>query len=361
MSVGGMVVPGFETVREAFQAVIDAQSGTGAAVAIWHDGRWVVDLWGGHADAARTRPWHRDSIAMTYSVSKAFTAVCALLLVDRGCLDLDEPVQHHWPELRAEASVRQLLSHQVGLVTLDRPEREDLFYDWRGLCTRLAEQEPLWPAGAAIGESALFYGHLVGEVVRRVDGRSLGTFLREEVCGPAGLDFFIGLGDDEVGRAVELTGLEALKAGIEGAGRSPLLAPALLNPPGAIDTAVVNGERWRRAEIPAVGGHGTARGIAGLYALLLQGRLLRPDLRDEATRAQARGVDRVMGGEERAWGLGFAVQDDGYGMGGTGGSLGWASPEGRYAYGFVTGTLGGHDRSDVVENAFRDVIGLPPV
>jgi hypothetical protein len=110
-----------------------------------------------------------------------------------------------------------------------------------------------------------------------------------------------------------------------------------------------------------VGGHGSARGIAGLYAALLSGSVLSPALRDEAATAQARGIDRVMGGAERAWGLGFAVQDDGYGMGGSGGSLGWASPEGRYAYGFVTGSLGGHDRSDLVENAFRAVLGLPPI
>jgi CubicO group peptidase (beta-lactamase class C family) len=361
MTVDGRVASGFDPVREAFEQVVAAQAGTGAAAAIWHDGRWVVDLWGGHADSARSRPWERDSIAMAYSVSKAFTAVCALLLVDRGRIDLDEPVQRHWPELRADATVRQLLSHQVGLVTLDRTEPEELFYDWDAMCARLARQVPLWPAGTAIGESALFYGHLVGELVRRVDGRSVGTFLREEVCGPTGLDFFVGLRDAELPRAVDLTGVEVLRAGIEAPGRPALLAPALLNPPGALDAEVLNSERWRRAEVPAVGGQGTARGIAGLYAALLAGSILSPALRDEAATAQASGVDRVMGGVERAWGLGFAVQDDGYGMGGSGGSLGWASPEGRYAYGFVTGSLGGHDRSDLVENAFRDVIGLPPL
>jgi CubicO group peptidase (beta-lactamase class C family) len=298
---------------------------------------------------------------MTYSVSKAFSAVCALLLVDRGLIDLDEPVQRHWPELRAEATVRQLLSHQVGLVALDGPAPEELFYDWRAMCARLARQEPLWPAGTAIGESALFYGHLVGELVRRVGGRSLGAFLRDEVCRPAGLDFFVGLRGPELLRAVDLTGLDALRAGIESPDRPPLLALALLNPPGALDAEVVNSERWRRAEVPAVGGQGTARGVAGLYAALLEGRILSQELRDEAASPQATGVDRVMGGAERAWGLGFAVQDDGFGMGGSGGSLGWACPEGRYAYGFVTGTMGGHDRSDRVENAFRDVIGLPPL
>jgi CubicO group peptidase (beta-lactamase class C family) len=360
-SVDGVVAVGFEAVREAFEQVVSGQAGTGAAVAIWHDGRWVADLWGGTADVSGRRRWQRESIAMTYSVSKAFTATCALVLVDRGLLDLDSAVQRYWPELRTEATVRQLLSHQVGLVALDGPAPQELLYDWDGLCGRLAAMEPLWATGTAIGESALFYGHLVGEVVRRVDGRGLGTFLRDEVCGPEELDFFVGLGDAELPRAVDLTQLETLRERVLAPGADNLRARALLNPPGAVEAAVVNSERWRRAEVPAVNGHGTARAVAGLYARLLEGQILSPALRDEAATAQARGVDRVVGGPERAWGLGFAVEPDGFGMGGSGGSLGWACVDGRYAYGFVTGTMGGHDRSDAVENALRDVIGLPPL
>lgn len=361
MTVEGAVSEGFEPVRDAFEHVVAGQAGTGAAVAIWHDGRWVADLWGGRADEAGTRAWQRDTLVMTYSVSKAFTAVCALLLVDRGLLDLDAPVQRHWPELRAAATVRQLLSHQVGVVALADPAPAELLLDWQGLCARLAEEEPRWSVGTAIGESALFYGHLVGELVRRVDGRSLGTFLRDEVCRPAGLDFFVGLGDDELRRTADLTCMDVLVDQVNDPARPDLLRAALLNPPGALDADVVNSERWRRAEVPAVNGHGTARGITGLYARLLDGDVLSPALRAEAATAQARGIDKVMGGPARAWGLGFAVEEDGFGMGGSGGSLGWACTSARYAYGFVTGTMGGHDRSDVVENAFREVIGLPPL
>lgn len=361
MTVEGAVAAGFEPVREAFEHVVSGHTGTGAAVAIWHDGRWVADLWGGTADRAGTRAWGRDTIAMTYSVSKAFTALCALVLVDRGRLGLDDSVQRYWPELRAEATVRQLLSHQVGLVALDEAAPEELFYDWDALCQQLARTEPLWPAGTAIGESALFYGHLVGEVVRRVDGRSIGTFLREEICGPRELDFFIGLRDAELARVADLTEVAALAESIVAPDHPALLRAAMLNPPGAVDEAVVNSERWRRAEIPAVGGHGSARGIAGLYARLLDGDIVSPALREEAGSAQARGVDRVMGGAERAWGLGFSVEDEGFGMGGSGGSLGWACTSARYAYGFVTGTLNDHDGSDSVENAFREVLGMPPL
>ena len=361
MTVHGEVAPGFEVVLEAFAAVVAEQPGTGAAVAAWHDGRWVADLWGGHADAARTRPWERDTVVMPYSVTKPFAALSALVLLDRGLLELDAPAQRYWPQLRAVATVRQVLSHQTGLVALTEPAPEELFYDWDALCARLAAQEPLWESGTAIGESALFYGHLVGELVRRVDGRTPGAFLRDEVCGPLGLDFTIGLREGELSRVADLTGLESPEWAPDAPDRPAPLQGALFNPPGALDGRVVNSERFRRAEVPAINGHGTARAIAGLYAALLQGQLLSPSLRDEAVRAQASGVDRVMGGEPRAWGLGFAVEDDGYGMGGVGGSVGWACTSGHYAYGFTTGSMGGHDRSDTVENALRDVVGLPPL
>lgn len=361
MGVDGAVAGGFESVWDTFAGVVADQEGTGAAVAIWHDGRWVVDLWGGYADAARTRPWERASVVMPYSVTKPFAALAALTLVDRGPLDLDAPVQRTWPQLRTQATVRQVLSHQVGLVALAEPAPSALLLDWEGLCDRLATEEPLWASGQAIGESALFYGHLVGEVVRRVDGRSVGAFLRDEVCGPAGLDFTIGLGPAELARAVDLTGLDALAAELAREPADSLHRRALLNPPGALDAATVNSAAFRCAQVPAINGHGTARGVAGLYAALLAGRLLSPGLRDEAAQAQASGVDRVMGGAPRSWGLGFAVDDDGFGMGGIGGSIGWACPAGQYAYAFLTGSLGGHDRSDRVENAFREVIGLAPL
>jgi CubicO group peptidase (beta-lactamase class C family) len=348
-------------VREAFAAVVEAQPGTGAAAAAWHDGRWVVDLWGGHADATCTRRWERDTIVMPYSVTKPFAALSALMLVDRGLLDLDAPAQRYWPELRTSATVRQVLSHQTGIVALAEPAPEHLWYDWDALCARLAVEVPRWESGSAIGESALFYGHLVGELVRRVDGRTPGVFLREDICGPLGLDFTIGLREHELARAADLTGLEAPQWAPDAPHRSDLLRAALFNPPGPLVAQTVNGERFRRAEVPAVNGHGSARAVAGLYAALLDGRLLSPSLRDEATRAQACGVDQVMGGAERCWGLGFAVEDDGYGMGGTGGSVGWASTTGGYAFGFVTGSVGDHDRSDAVENELRRVVGLPPL
>jgi CubicO group peptidase (beta-lactamase class C family) len=360
MNVSGTVDPRFAAVRECFDSVIRGQAGTGAAFAAWSDGVLVVDLWGGWADAGLTRPWARDSLVQPYSVSKPFVAVCALRLVEAGRLDLDAPVQRYWPEFRAPATVRQVLSHQAGVVALDEPAPTEAFYYWDRLCALLADQSPAWEPGTAHGESAFFYGHLVGELVRRVDGRSPGRFLREEVCGPAGLDFFFGLTASEQARAVDLTGLgpEFRAAGV--AGRPPLYERATANPPGALDGAVVNGAAWRAAEIPAINGHGTARAVAGFYQALAAGSLLSAEMLAEALRVQSAGVDRVFG-EKNAWGLGFGIDDSGWGMGGLGGNYGGFCVDGGYAVGFVTGSVGKFDRVDALENALRDCLGLPPL
>jgi CubicO group peptidase (beta-lactamase class C family) len=320
----------------------------------------VVDLWGGTADAAGSKLWQRNSIVQPYSVSKPFAAMCALLLVDRGLLDLDASVQRYWPEFRAPATIRQILSHQAGVVAIDQPVPTETFYDWNHLSRLLAAQVPAWPPGTAHGESALFFGHLVGEPVRRIDGRSLGQFLRSEICRPLGLDFEIGLSQADQQRAVDLTGLDDRFRAANAASRPSLYLQAMGNPPGAQEATVVNEARWRAAEVPAINGHGTARSVAGLYVALLEKELLSPDLIREATKAQSTGPDVVFGGE-KSWGLGFTVDSSGFGMGGLGGSVGWACPEGRYAFAFVTGSMGTHDRATVLENAVREGIGLPPV
>jgi CubicO group peptidase (beta-lactamase class C family) len=345
----------FDAVGDVFWDIVASQAGTGAAVAACCDGETVVDLWGGFRDQARRLPWERDSLVQPYSVSKAFAAACALTLVDAGRLDLDSPVRRYWPEFQAPATVRHVLSHQAGVVALDEPCPTEAFYDWEGLCALLAAQPPAWPPGTAHGESALFFGHLVGELVRRVDGRGLGRFLREAVCGPLGLDFSFGLDPSQRQRAVELTGFPLAVDP-----RPPLYQRATANPPGARDPAVVNSEQWRAAEIPAINGHGTARAIAEFYAAFGAGRVVGPSLLAEATAIQCSGVDRVMG-QQQAWGLGFGIDPDGYGMGGLGGSYGRWCPDGGYSFAFVTGTLGSHDREIRLENCVRECLALPPL
>jgi len=367
MAIQGSVDPRFEPVAGVFDEVIAGGSGRGASLAAWHGGRWVVDLWGGvagvgddgdaGAGAGGARPWRSDTIAMVYSVSKPFAAVCVLLLADRGLVDLDAPLTTYWPEMTAATTMRQVLAHRSGHVVLDPPVSEDAWYDWDRLCRLLAAQPPAWEPGTAQGEAALLYGHLLGEIVRRVDGRTLGRFLHEEVCGPLGLAFHIGLGDAELARVADLGGFgEAFAAA--NAGKTELYARALANPPGALDPAVVNGERWRRAEIPAINGHGTARAVAGLYVALKDGAILSPRMLAEATAVAGSGTDLVMG-DEREWGLGFLLEPDGFGMGGLGGSVGWWSEVGQYAFGFVTSDIAGYDRPQRLENAVRTCLGLP--
>jgi CubicO group peptidase (beta-lactamase class C family) len=345
----GTVVRGFEPVRDAFADVLREQGGRGAAVAAWHDGRWVVDLWGGFADVAQARPWQQDTLCMPYSVSKPFAALPLLALVDAGQVSLDDPVQQTWPEFRTPVTLRQLLSHQAGIVALDDPAPTELFYDWSAMCERLARQRPLWEPGTARGESALFFGHLVGEPVRRTTGETPGRFLRR-VVRPLGIDFSFGLDEAEQARAAELSGFGFFTA-TDG---------ARANPPGAFDGSVVNGTQWRAAEIPAVNGHGTARALAGMFVALVTGRLLTPDLVAEVARPQVSGVDRVFG-HDGAWGLGVAVDDDGWGMGGSGGSFAGWSAVGGYALGFVTSLMGTHDRVDRVDAALRECLGAPPL
>jgi hypothetical protein len=216
--------------------------------------------------------------------------------------------------------VRQVLSHQAGVVAIDEPVSVDAFYDWDRLCGLLERQEPQWEPGTAHGESALFYGHRA--------------------------------------RAVDLTGLDDDFRLNNAVGKPDRYRRATSNPPGAQDSPVVNGVAWRSAEIPAVDGHGSARAVAGLYAALLEGRLLSPGLLAEATSVQCSGPDLVFG-RDNAWGLGFAVEGDGYGMGGLGGSLGWTITDARYAFAFVTGHVRTYDQATLIDNAVRDCLGLP--
>ena len=359
MPLEGVVDPRFVAVHAAFAEVLAAGSGTGASLAVWHDGAWVVDLWGGYADAARTRPWTRDTLVMPYSVSKPFAAACVLRLVDRGALDLDGPVAATWPEFRAPATVRQLLSHQAGVVAIDKALPAEALLDQDRMARALAAQAPWWPPGKGHGEAALVYGNLLGELVRRTDGRTLGTFLREEVCGPLGLDFHVGLRPDEIGRTADLTGFEdAFIRGLDDDGA--VIGRTMRNPPGALDRDVVNGSAWRAAEIAAVNGHGTARAVAGFYVALTEGRVLAPPLVAEMARAQVTGPDRVLGSDS-TWGLGVGVDEDGFGMGGLGGSIGWWSQAGGYAFAYLTGWIGDHEPGERLENAVRSVLGLPPI
>jgi len=204
VTIDGTVAPGFEPVRVAFADNFGRHGDIGAAVCVYHDGRPVVDLWGGVADPGSGRPWQRDTLQLVYSATKGATATAAHLLAQRGALDLDAPVTEYWPEFAANGKdgipVRWLLSHRAGVVALDRPVPLADALAWEPMVTALAGQRPAWTPGTAHGYHGRTFGWLVGEVIRRVSGRMPGRFFAEEIAGPLGLDFFIGLSAGERGR-----------------------------------------------------------------------------------------------------------------------------------------------------------------
>jgi len=351
-------------VRDALSEILAGGEEIGAALAVCVDGHLVVDLWAGYADAARTRPWDRDTIVNLYSIGKAVTAVCALRLVEAGRLDLDAPVARYWPEFaqagKAQIPVRYLLTHQAALPAIARPLPSGAWSHWDVMTAALAAQAPWWEPGTGHGYHVNTQGFLVGEVVRRITGKTLGTYLREAVTGPAGVDFFIGLGPELEGRCADVLPQQATPEGGE-LRRQLSVNPASLsglplmrvnayrNPPEVSGTGVVNTRPWRAAEVPSTNGHGNARAVARLYSALAgDGELggahvLSPEMIARATEQQVYGDDIVLQRPTR-FGLGFQLtmaerplgpSPRAFGHFGAGGSLGFADPDARVAFGYA--------------------------
>jgi len=368
MQVHGSCEPAFAAVGEAFERGFVERGELGAAVAVHLNGELVVDLWGGLADPVEGRPWGEDTIAHAYSVSKPLVATCALLLADRGELDLEAPVSRYWPEYaragKERTLVRHLLAHQSGILALREPLPPEALFDWERLTAALAAAPPLWEPGTSHGEEAGFYGHLVGEVVRRADGRSVGRFFAEEVAASWGLDFHIGLGPAEQERAARLVDPGgAWRQSIRDDPRRWVEA-SLDNPPGMLDVDVVDSAAYRAAEVPAVNGHGTARAVARFYGGLAAGgaldgvRLLRPETVEEALRPQASGRDELLE-DDAVWSLGFRVDDgESFGLGGIGGFAGYGlrRPGSALGYGYVTCLLAGYERTAAFEDALEEAL-----
>ncbi len=358
LTIDGHCDPRFTAVREQFFANFTERGDVGAAVCVYLDGARVVDCWGGHADAARTRAFGADTIVSVASTTKGMVALCAHMLAERGKLDLDAPVARYWPEFAAagkqDIPVRWLLSHRAGLPAIRRALPTEALFDWSAMTAALAETTPWWTPGERHGYHAVTYGHLVGEVIRRVDGRTVGALLRDEVTGPLHADFFIGVPEEADGRAAEVlppappgeaTIWDTLLADPESvSGRT------FLNPPRTPD--LVNTRAWRAAEIPAANGHTSARGVARVYAALARGgeldgvRLLAPATIERAIKEQSRGRDAVLGLPTR-FATGFMLGTPGgvfdcgpgrrtFGHPGRGGSIGFADPDARIGFGYVT-------------------------
>lgn len=338
----GMCDDRFEPVRAVLSGLLDDPDDVGAAVAVYIDGEPVVDIWGGYADAARTRPWERDTIVNVWSTTKTMTALCALILADRKEIDLDAPVARYWPEFAAAGKekvlIRHVLSHTAGLPRLVGSRSLRDFYDWPAVTARLADLAPAWEPGTAAGYHAITQGFLIGEVVRRVTGRTLGRFFAEEVAGPLGADFHIGLPPEHDHRVSPVIPPPSEQAARPGG--APSTEEASDDGP-PLYAAEANSIAWRRAEIPAANGHGNARSVAAIQSVLACGgavrgvRLLSAAGCARAWEEQFYGVDRVLGGPPAHYGMGFRLDGTMCSWGGWGGSLALFDPEHRLAVSYV--------------------------
>ncbi|HUC05957.1 MAG TPA: serine hydrolase domain-containing protein [Acidimicrobiales bacterium] len=363
--VDGHVEPGFEAVRDAFAQNFADGLEVGASYCVHVEGEKVVDLWGGSFDAGGSRPYGPDTLQIVYSTTKGATAMCANLLAERGELDVDAPVATYWPEFaqagKDELPVLSLLTHQAGLPTVDRTLSAAQVQAWEPMIEALAAQAPYWEPGTAHGYHAVTYGHLVGEVVRRVTGRSLGTFFAEEFARPLGIEFFIGLPEELEDRVAPIIGglipegtadAPGLPAGFDFA--STLVARAL-NPGGAFfNSDFPNSRAWHAAEVPAANGITNAASLSRLYAGLIgpvEGgpptAMLSAAQVERARLPRTSGADQVflsLGLEmDQTIGLGFWTAGPfalfgapgSFGHAGAGGSYGFADPDNRVAVGYT--------------------------
>lgn len=361
MTLNGHCDPRFTPVADAFSALFEDPQERGAALCIQVGGETVVDLWAGSAGKEPGQDWQADTLLNLFSCTKTFAAVAALQLVGEGRLELDAPVARYWPEFEQAGkqgiTVRQLLSHRAGLPAIREPLAPEALYDWTTMTAALAAETPWWTPGAEHGYAPITYGWLIGEVIRRVDGREPGAAIVARTARPLGLDFHIGLDDAEFPRVAhiargkgnlgDVAAQRLLRTMMTDA--AALSTRAFTNPPSVLTST--NKPEWRRMSQPAANGHGNARSLAGFYSGLLQGRLLDDALLAELTREHAVGEDRTLLTCTR-FGLGCmldqpTVANATYGLGpqafghpGAGGSIGFADPERELAFGFVVNTLG---------------------
>jgi len=356
--IAGACDPRFERVRDAFADNFRLRGEPGAAIALSIGGQSVVDLWGGWKNAGRTEPWARETLVNFFSVGKALCATCALRLVEQGKIDLDEPVARVWPEFaqagKERITLRQILSHQAGLPSLREKLPEGAMLNWDVMVSALARAEPWWEPGTAHGYHVNTYGYLLGEIVRRLDGRTLGTMLREDIANPLDADVHIGLPAHEHGRIAEYLWPQQTSQQTMPGADDVMRWNAYWNPPGISGGGYVNRPEWRSAEIPSTNGHGTARGVARVYSALTKGdavdgvRILSHAMLELATTEQSNGFDLINQRPSR-FGLGFQLTQPerplgpnphAFGHFGAGGSLSFCDPQAGIAFDYVTGEMG---------------------
>ena len=319
MEVHGFCDERFAPVREVFERNFEEQGEVGATFAATVEGEFVVDLWAGHADLARTRPWEEDTIVNVYSTTKTMSFLCGLLLADRGLLDFHAKVTDYWPEYgqngKEQTEVRHFFSHSAGLPGFDPylTSAEEL-YDWQGCIDNLVAQAPWWEPGSQSGYHAITQGFLIGELVRRIDGRTLGAFFREEIAEPLGADFHIGMPASEFARVAEMI-MDTSPVDPAFGEPAPDSITGRVFASATADTDAVNTPGWRQAELPAAGGHGNARAVVRAQTPVANGGsafgvdLLSPEgcrvIQDE----QTNGADAVLMLPVR-FGMGYAFPNE---------------------------------------------------
>ena len=362
--IEGYCSPKFRDVKTAFENSFAEFGELGAACCVYVRGERVVDIWAGWADVAKTRPWQENTLSGFYSVGKAFVALCALRAADQHGFELDAPITDIWPEYgqngKQETTLRHLLTHRAGMPAIRKPLPDEALFDWSLLIETLAEQKPYWQPGTEHGYHTNTFGFLVGEFVRRVSGLSVDHYFQQQITQPLGADTYSGLSDADLERAAEIHWPAQEQAGapiknlpvekIQGLTElDQIKASAYANPSGISSLGIYNTAAWRQTVAPSANGFGTARGIADIYNTLAHGgifdgyEIIRESTLKEARRVQCAGVDKILGREIR-WGLGFQLTHPNRPMGtnpnsfghfGNGGSLGFADPDEKLAFGYT--------------------------
>ena len=352
--IHGRTTSAFAAVKDVFAENFEGGEEVGASFSATLEGETVVDPWAGHADAARTKDWQSNTLINVWSTTKGITALAVAMLVDRGQMRYRDNVAQYWPDFaqagKSDITIGQLMSHQAGVCGLREPTTVEDYYDWDKMVRRLAATKPFWTPPVGSGYHAVTFGWLAGELVRRVDGRSLGTFVQEEICQPLGADLFIGLPESEEPRVAEMCATKGA-AGVAGLGQTDeTISGAIANPKS--DAMWANDRAWRGAEIPSVNAQTNAKALARIYAALANGgtvdgvRLLGKDAIKRATAEQCKGADKVLGIDMR-WGCGWMLNlygmygpnDASFGHAGWGGSVGFADPTANVSVGYAMNNM----------------------
>lgn len=388
MVVHGTFSPEFEHVAEEFEKNFAERGEVGASVCVIHNGKTVVDLWGGIKDESTNEPWAEDTVSVVWSSTKGATALCAHILADRGLLDFDAPVADYWPEFgqagKSEITVRMLLNHQAGLPAIRKPLPDGAFRNWDVMAGALAQEEPFWEPGTRNGYHALTFGWLIGELVRRISGKSLGEFFQDEVAAPLGIDFWIGLpAAKEPSVAKMILAQPDTESPFYQAMSDPqAMQRFALNTGGYMQN--FDAEAGHQAEVGAAGGITNSRGLAKMYAALAHGgsfegtELVGPDaIQKMMNVSSATGKDATLLIPTR-FSLGFMksidnrrrpagyqdsclISEDAFGHPGNGGSFGFAVPNEKLSFAYTMNKMGQgisvNDRGQSLIDAIYEAIG----